>query len=228
VWGKVKTDSIKTHSEKMDIYATGLLIEKVEAVPTENFIQKLFDHSEENVLVYPLLYRYIWRYLNNNQKENVKTAGLKFGDALIQYNWDSLSDESANQRFDFALKYKSEEYYNSKQYEKAMYYGLKYDTYYSTVFNILHLYPTHKLHFMYGRKAAKKQPEYHSQDSILIYRNTIQMCRQAVYCFIWIVYKKTKWMSKDMAQLAGKMIYASRNDPDLWNVPTNRTVKRNK
>jgi hypothetical protein len=226
LWGKVKANTL-IDSLDDDIYAKGLFIEREGLKPTLSFVQKLFERSEENVLIYPLLYRYryMWLFLNNDQKENVKTAGLKFSDALIQYNWDLLSDDSANQRFDCALKYKSEEYYNPTQYEKAMYYALKYDTYFSLVFDILRLYPTHKIHFMYGRKAIKHLPEDHSQDSILIYQNTIQMCRQAVYCFIWVVYKKKRWMSKDVVRLVGKMIYASRNDPDLWNA---RAVKRNK
>lgn len=225
LWGSaiMLDDNIKKIPESNDIYAKALLklSQEKSDISDPDTIQLLIENSD-NVLICEILA--FSTDLDFETELFYRRKLASFGDGLAQ--WYSSHPGSivkaADQRVSSALRAIVDSYYTTEDYEKAMYYALKYETYYSPVFRILKEHPNKKLQFMYGRKVSKLEST-HSGAELKIYQNTIQMCRCAALCFVFFM---RPILSRDIAVLIGKLVYASKNDPDLWDAKIHRYPTR--
>lgn len=213
-WGTASL-SPSLMEDSNDLYAKTIALIRINGRIDDPIIcQSLISNAGTNVLIYKILLPYC--LINSEQEKIFTQKATQLGDGLVQSigsDWVNIK-KAADQRVSLALIKLTEKYYKEGEYEKAMYYALKYDIYYSVVFHILQEYPSRKIHFMYGRKLSKlPTPPVYFMKSLLIYQNTIQMCRSAA---LSTVYYLQRILSKDVAKMIGRMIWDTKNDPEVW------------
>jgi hypothetical protein len=167
-----------------------------------------------NVLIYRILAEQefdLYRH-DNTYIPKFVYKGIELGDARIvnfcQCSIETLID-AANQYNYYALRDVIDYYLKHKDGEKAMYYALKEFPAAALTVSIRDKYDDHLIvQYMCGRKWAKMGLD---DKTVQFYKETIQSVRKSVLFFMWLMYKKTRWMSKDVAVMIGKMIYGMRS-----------------